>query len=182
MSDSPFSSRFCEFYGCVDFRYSDAGFIWDRMLLPRRRGRTSTLSLRSGPVSPHYERRAPSSSTDESSHIEGGEAINLGEKDKKAAKNAEEKTVQIELPDTYEDAWDIIHRFEKGDPVNESISDSVGHCAFRGGGSLLDEKWSGTEDSERQAFVQEELYIHTKVCGFSPSGTCLQIDFDGSSL
>lgn len=133
----------------------------DALSEEKRKNKHVVFTLGTG--KPLFESRVSYDNTNKFAVIEGGEAINLGEKDKKEAKNAEEKTVQIELPDNYEDAWDIVHRFEKGDPVNESISDSVGHCAFRGAGSLLDEKWSGTEDSERLAFVQEELYIHTKL-------------------
>ncbi|ORY72756.1 phospholipase D/nuclease [Leucosporidium creatinivorum] len=95
--------------------------------------------------------------------IEGAETINLDVK-KDKDKNAP-PTVTIPLPQGYEEAWDIIRRFERGDEVREKIADSVAHYALKrtAGGSLLDEPWSGNEESERNAFVTEELYIHSKL-------------------
>ncbi|KAL8286802.1 hypothetical protein RQP46_004330 [Phenoliferia psychrophenolica] len=97
---------------------------------------------------------------------EGGEALNLStESDSKVSQKKKEapKTIAIPLPLSYQEAWETIHKFEKGDEVDEAISDSVGHHALQGTGSLLDEKWSGSEDDERLAYVTEELYIHTKL-------------------
>ena len=71
--------------------------------------------------------------------------------------------VQIELPKTYDEALDIIRRFEAGAPVDHRIADSVAHHVLQSDGSLLDEPWVGSEESERAAYVQEELYIHSKV-------------------
>ena len=47
--------------------------------------------------------------------------------------------------------------------MDEAISDSVAHHVFKGTGSLFDEKWSGSDQSQLNAFVNEELYIHTKL-------------------
>lgn len=55
-----------------------------------------------------------------------------------------------------------MRRFESSAPVEEEISDSVSHHALQNTGSLLDEAWHGSEESERLAYVCEELYIHTK--------------------
>lgn len=67
----------------------------------------------------------------------------------------------------YDEAWEIVRRFEGADQVDEEISDSVAHHSQAGQGSLLDEKWVGTEDSERQAYVSELLYIHSSLSPFS---------------
>lgn len=91
--------------------------------------------------------------------IEGGEALNLKE-NKDKAKNAP-PTVKIDLPQDYDAAWETIRKFEAGDDVREQISDSVAGHAMKGSGSLLNEAWSGDEASERNAFVTEELYIHS---------------------
>lgn len=117
--------------------------------------------------------------------VEGGEVLNLADESssKIEKKKATAPIVEIPLPQTYDEAWDIVHRFEQGAPIDERISDSVAHHALKGTGSLRDEPWSGSEDDERLAYVTEgeiklyfaylslstdslsfiELYIHTKV-------------------
>ncbi|GAA5875841.1 hypothetical protein JCM16303_004016 [Sporobolomyces ruberrimus] len=91
---------------------------------------------------------------------EGGEAAALsGEAKQKVAKNE----VRIPLPSTYEEAQEIVQRFEQADDIDEKINDSVAHHAQRGTGSLFDEKWTGDEESERNAYVTEECYIHSKL-------------------
>lgn len=67
------------------------------------------------------------------------------------------------MPETYEEAEQIVQRFEQADSIDEKISDSVAHHAQKGTGSLFDEKWSGDEASERNAYVTEECYIHSKL-------------------
>ncbi|KAM0753544.1 phospholipase D/nuclease [Meredithblackwellia eburnea MCA 4105] len=97
---------------------------------------------------------------------EGGEALNLSsESDAKVEKSKKDapKTIEIPLPKSYDEAWEAIHRFERGDGDGAHITDSVAHHALMDTGSLLDEPWSGTEEDERMAFVTEELYIHTKL-------------------
>jgi phospholipase D1/2 len=48
--------------------------------------------------------------------------------------------------------------------------DSVAECYMLGGEDILTVPWDGTPESELDAFVSEELYIHSKVC-LSLSGT-----------
>ncbi|KAI0681699.1 hypothetical protein C8T65DRAFT_751386 [Cerioporus squamosus] len=45
----------------------------------------------------------------------------------------------------------------------EDVADNVVQHMLHDSTSLLDEKWAGTEDEERAAFVSELLYIHSKV-------------------
>lgn len=94
-----------------------------------------------------------------SSFPEGGELKNLSTNDK-----SKPRTVEKVLPQSYDEAWAIIKKFESGAAMDENISDSVSHHAFKSTpGSLLEEAWSGSEESERLAYVTEELYIHTKL-------------------
>lgn len=71
----------------------------------------------------------------------------------------EAKTVTVDLPKTFDEAWDIIHRFEQGAEPDEVVADSVTHHALKGTGSLLDEPWHGSEESERLAYVTEGASI-----------------------
>ncbi|KAL4876634.1 hypothetical protein BJY04DRAFT_139443 [Aspergillus karnatakaensis] len=41
--------------------------------------------------------------------------------------------------------------------------DTVAHTTMLNGGKLSDEVWEGDDDSERENFISEELYIHAKV-------------------
>jgi phospholipase D1/2 len=41
--------------------------------------------------------------------------------------------------------------------------DSVAKDAMLHGNKVSDEAWAGTPESERQSFIQEELYVHAKV-------------------
>ncbi|RJE27210.1 phospholipase [Aspergillus sclerotialis] len=42
--------------------------------------------------------------------------------------------------------------------------DTVAHCTMLNGGKMSDEVWEGDPEEEKKHFVQEELYIHGKVC------------------
>ncbi|GAA5862918.1 hypothetical protein JCM1840_002326 [Sporobolomyces johnsonii] len=90
----------------------------------------------------------------------GGEQIAF---DDHAKVQNKEPDIKIPLPASYDDAWEQVNRFEHGDVVREKIADSVSHHAMAGTGSLLDEPWSGNEESEKNAFVTEEIYPHIKV-------------------
>ena len=70
-------------------------------------------------------------------------------------------TVQIGLPKSYDEALDIIQRFEAGAPADHRIADSVSHHVLQSNGSLLDEPWFGSEDSERSAYVQVRPFFHS---------------------
>ncbi|GAA6040745.1 hypothetical protein JCM8097_003276 [Rhodosporidiobolus ruineniae] len=93
---------------------------------------------------------------------EGGEVDSLDAKEASKAENAN-PTIKLPLPRSYDEACEIVRRFQEADEVREQISDSVAHHAMAGQGSLLDEPWTGTEESERNAWVTEETYIHSKL-------------------
>ena len=42
--------------------------------------------------------------------------------------------------------------------------DSVSHCNMLNGGKMSNEIWEGDPEAEKANFVQEELYVHGKVC------------------
>lgn len=89
----------------------------------------------------------------------GAEMAALGTKE---SVNKADKTRDFPMPDSYDEAWDIVHHFEAADDMHEEVSDSVAHHCDAAGASLLDEIWSGDESSERDAYVTEETYIHSK--------------------
>lgn len=75
---------------------------------------------------------------------------------------AEEKKVPV--PATEEEANKLIELFQKSaGRSDDTISDTVGQHVQRDITTLDQEQWLGTEDEERNAYVSEEIYIHTKV-------------------
>ncbi|KAH7905548.1 hypothetical protein BJ138DRAFT_1130428 [Hygrophoropsis aurantiaca] len=76
------------------------------------------------------------------------------------------KKEKVPLPATYEQAKDIIERFEQGaDDIrgDEDVADTVSQHMLQDRTSLQDEKWLGSEEEERDSYVSELLYIHSKV-------------------
>ncbi|KAI0703476.1 phospholipase D/nuclease [Cytidiella melzeri] len=76
------------------------------------------------------------------------------------------KTETYPLPSSVDEAREIIERFQHGADglrSDEDVSDNVVQHMLSDTTSLLDEKWLGTEDEERNAYVSELLYIHSKV-------------------
>ncbi|KAF3923416.1 hypothetical protein ABW21_db0206410 [Orbilia brochopaga] len=47
--------------------------------------------------------------------------------------------------------------------VSSGVWDSVAQCSMLGGGDVRDAPWTGNPEKEIDAFVSEELYIHSKV-------------------
>ena len=76
------------------------------------------------------------------------------------------KTETYPLPQSVDEARAIIERFEHGADAlrsDEDVADNVVQHMLADKTSLLDEKWLGTEEEERNAYVSELLYIHSKV-------------------
>ena len=76
------------------------------------------------------------------------------------------KTETYPLPQSVDEARAVIARFERGADglrSDEDVADNVVQHMLRDTTSLLDEKWLGTEEEERNAYVSELLYIHSKV-------------------
>ena len=67
---------------------------------------------------------------------------------------AEKKVDKVKLPASEEEAREIIARFEHGaDSIrgDEDVADTVAQHMLNDKTGLLDEKWLGTEDEERDA-------------------------------
>jgi phospholipase D1/2 len=76
------------------------------------------------------------------------------------------KTENVRIPATAEEARSIIARFEAGaDGVrgDEAVADNVAQHMLGDSTGLQAEGWLGTEEEERDAYVSELLYIHTKL-------------------
>lgn len=76
------------------------------------------------------------------------------------------KTETYPLPKSIREARELIERFEHGADTlrsDEEVSDNVVQHMLHDKTSLLEEKWLGTEEEERNAYVSELLYIHSKV-------------------
>ncbi|KAI0071462.1 phospholipase D/nuclease [Panus rudis PR-1116 ss-1] len=76
------------------------------------------------------------------------------------------KTAKYPLPQSVEEAQQIIERFQHGaDELrsDEDVSDSVAQHMLRDQTTLYDEKWLGTPEEELFAYVSELVYIHSKV-------------------
>lgn len=87
-------------------------------------------------------------------------------KDKSGKKKDEPKTETFALPATVENAREIIATFESGASdlrSDEPVSDNVVQHMLSDKTGLLDETWLGTEEEERNAYVSELLYIHSKL-------------------
>ncbi|KAI0708777.1 phospholipase D/nuclease [Cerioporus squamosus] len=83
-----------------------------------------------------------------------------------SGKKPELKTETYPMPPTVEEAREIIDRWRNAAQElrgAEDVADNVVQHMLHDSTSLLDEKWAGTEDEERAAFVSELLYIHSKV-------------------
>lgn len=76
------------------------------------------------------------------------------------------KPEKVSLPVSYDDAVNIVRTFEKGsDDIrgDEDVSDTVSQHRLLDRTRLSDEIWYGSEAEERDAYVSELLYIHSKV-------------------
>ncbi|KAG1880959.1 hypothetical protein F4604DRAFT_1578750 [Suillus subluteus] len=76
------------------------------------------------------------------------------------------KLGKVPLPASYDDAVNIVRRFETGsDDIrgDEDVSDTVSQHRLMDRTRLSDEIWYGSEAEERDAYVYQLLYIHSKV-------------------
>lgn len=76
------------------------------------------------------------------------------------------KSETYPLPQNVDEAREIIERFEHGADglrSDEDVSDNVVQHMLNDKTTLFDEKWLGTPEEERDAYVSELLYIHSKV-------------------
>lgn len=75
----------------------------------------------------------------------------------------EEKDETMEKKQRYEEKRKQLNNENNGG-ANSPSADSVAKCAMLNGGKVSDEKWADeTLESEKENWVQEELYIHGKI-------------------
>ncbi|KAI0750490.1 phospholipase D/nuclease [Fomes fomentarius] len=83
-----------------------------------------------------------------------------------SGKKPELKAETYQLPATIDEAKDIVERWRNAAleiRTDDEVSDNVVQHMLRDRTDLVDEKWLGTEEEERFAYVSELLYIHSKV-------------------
>lgn len=76
------------------------------------------------------------------------------------------KSETYPLPESVAEAQEVVDRWERvarSVRSDEDVADNVVQHMLHDRTSLLDEKWLGTEDEERNAYVSELLYIHSKL-------------------
>ncbi|CAG8894959.1 unnamed protein product [Penicillium egyptiacum] len=93
----------------------------------------------------------------ESVHPAVGKDGDDNEKDYAADQSAKEETLR-----KLQNFQDKVEQRKAGDGFNSK--DSVAHCTMLNGGKVSDETWEGDPEAEKGNFVQEELYVHGKVC------------------
>ncbi|PYH48896.1 putative phospholipase PldA [Aspergillus saccharolyticus JOP 1030-1] len=71
----------------------------------------------------------------------------------------QEKEARIEQLRKYEEQFER-HKEQEG----LKGSDTVAHTTMLNGGNMSDEPWDGEPEAEKDNIVQEELYVHGKVC------------------
>ena len=78
----------------------------------------------------------------------------------------EMKTETYPMPATVEEAQEVVDRWIRAAESirsDEDVADNVVQHMLHDRTSLLEEKWLGTEEEERNAYVSELLYIHSKL-------------------
>ncbi|OQE36100.1 hypothetical protein PENCOP_c012G01426 [Penicillium coprophilum] len=93
----------------------------------------------------------------ESVHPAVGQEGDSNEKDYAADQSAKEETLR-----KLQNFQDKVEQRKADDSFQSK--DSVSHCTMLNGGKLSDETWEGDPEAEKSNFVQEELYVHGKVC------------------
>ncbi|KAG8962140.1 hypothetical protein FRC03_004555 [Tulasnella sp. 419] len=79
-------------------------------------------------------------------------------------KSAVEEIAEVNFPPSTQAAYDIVKQFESGAPRgDEDVSDSIAQHLLEDVTDLRDERWLGTEQEEKDCFVTELLYIHSKL-------------------
>lgn len=89
--------------------------------------------------------------------------INASAEVKKNEKGQEDITT-IDLPPNVRRAEALIKLWESCIPPEyREIASTISRNALQSGRNVSDEPWFGSEAAEKDAFVTEELYIHSKL-------------------
>lgn len=79
-------------------------------------------------------------------------------------KEAQKVVEEVDFPPSSDVAREIVKKFESGATREDlGVADSVGQHVLADRTDLKDEKWYGTEQEERDSYVSEVLYVHSKV-------------------
>ncbi|KDN33847.1 hypothetical protein RSAG8_13066, partial [Rhizoctonia solani AG-8 WAC10335] len=79
-------------------------------------------------------------------------------------KEAQTIVEAVAFPHSSQEAAETVRRFESGATRGDlGVADSVAQHALADRTELKDEKWYGTEQEERDSYVSEVLYVHSKV-------------------
>lgn len=82
----------------------------------------------------------------------------------KKNEKGQEDISTLELPTNVRKAEAIIKLWESCIPPEyRQIANSISRNTLQSGRSVIDEAWFGSEAAEKDAFVTEELYIHSKL-------------------
>lgn len=76
------------------------------------------------------------------------------------------KTIEeVDLPKTIDDAMEILRKFQTAVPAaDDHVKDSIASNVFHGQTPIKDEPWpSNDEEEEKEAYVTEEVYVHSKL-------------------
>lgn len=92
-----------------------------------------------------------------------GDAVNTAESGKN--KKGEIDIQTIDLPASVGEAIETLEQWENSAPPElRNIAGTIARNTLQSGRSVLDEPWFGaSEKSEKNSFVTEELYIHSKL-------------------
>ncbi|KAJ9488981.1 hypothetical protein VN97_g4304 [Penicillium thymicola] len=93
----------------------------------------------------------------ESVHPAVGKDGDDNEKDYAADQSAKQETLR-----KLQNFQDKVEQRKTDDGFHSK--DSVAHCSMLNGGKMSNENWEGDPEAEKTNFVQEELYVHGKVC------------------
>ncbi|CCO34339.1 phospholipase D [Rhizoctonia solani AG-1 IB] len=79
-------------------------------------------------------------------------------------KDTQKVVEEVDFPPSSEVAAATVKKFESGATREDlGVSDSVSQHTLRDKTNLKEEKWYGTEQEERDSYVSEILYVHSKV-------------------
>lgn len=96
-----------------------------------------------------------------------GETLNANAATTAKNKKGEEDIQTIDLPESTAAAMSIIRAWEAACPPElRNIPSSIARNTLLSGRSTANEPWFGSEKAEKDAFVSEELYIHSKLAIF----------------
>ncbi|KAG9018728.1 hypothetical protein FRB90_010196 [Tulasnella sp. 427] len=94
------------------------------------------------------------------SAFSGLDDANLGMTEKQSTEE-----VQVsQYPPTTQAAREVVQRYESGAPRTDvMVADSIAQHRLQDRTSLLDERWMGNEQEERDCYISELIYIHSKL-------------------